>query len=106
MDELVGRRDECAALDRLMADVLAGASRVLVLRGEAGMGKSALLGYLCGRIGGEAGSGGGWRVASAVGVESEMELAYSGLHQLCAPLLDRLDELPVRSATRSPRCSG
>jgi DNA-binding CsgD family transcriptional regulator len=86
--ELLGRRDECAALDRLVADVLASSSRVLVLRGEAGVGKSALLGYLSGRIT-------GWHVASAVGVESEMELAYSGLHQLCAPLLDHLDELPV-----------
>ena len=95
MDELLGRRDECAALDRLVADVLAGATRVLVVRGEAGVGKSALLGYLSGRIAGEAGRGGGWRIASAVGVESEMELAYSGLHQLCAPLLDHLDELPV-----------
>ena len=95
MDELLGRRDECAALDRLVADVLAGASRVLVLRGEAGVGKSALLGYLSSRIAVEAGRGGGWRVASAVGVESEMELAYSGLHQLCVPLLDQLDELPV-----------
>jgi len=92
--ELLGRRDECAALDRLVADVLAGGSRVLVLRGEAGVGKSALLGYLSSRIAGEAGRGGEWRVASAVGVESEMELAYSGLHQLCAPLLDHLDELP------------
>ena len=52
------------------------------------MGKSALLGYLSDRVT-------GWRVVSAVGVESEMELAYSGLHQLCAPLLDHLDELPV-----------
>ena len=94
MAELLGRRDECAALDRLVADVLAGGSRVLVLRGEAGVGKSALLGYLSSRIAGEAGRGGEWRVASAVGVESEMELAYSGLHQLCAPLLDHLDELP------------
>ena len=75
-------------LDRLEADVLAGSSRVLVLRGEAGVGKSALLAYLSGRVA-------GWRVASAVGVESEMDLAYSGLHQLCAPLLDHLDELPV-----------
>ena len=104
--ELLGRRNECAALDRLVADVLGGASRVLVLRGEAGVGKSALLGYLSGRIADEAGRGGGWRIASAVGVESEMELAYSGLHQLCAPLLDRLDELPVRSATRSRPYSG
>ena len=88
MVKLVGRRAECEALDRLVADVLAGASRVLVLRGDAGMGKSALLGYLSDRVT-------GWRVVSAVGVESEMELAYSGLHQLCAPLLDHLDELPV-----------
>jgi len=86
--ELLGRRGECEALDRLVADVLAGSSRVLVLRGEAGVGKSALLAYLSGRTV-------GWQVASAVGVESEMDLAYSGLHQLCAPLLDHLDELPV-----------
>jgi hypothetical protein len=86
--ELLGRRNECEALDRLVADVLAGSSRVLVLRGEAGVGKSALLAYLSGRVT-------GWQVASAVGVESEMDLAYSGLHQLCAPLLDHLDQLPV-----------
>jgi len=85
--EFVGRRAECEALDRLVADVLAGASRVLVLRGDAGVGKSALLSHLSDRVT-------GWRVVSAVGVESEMELAYSGLHQLCAPLLDHLDELP------------
>jgi hypothetical protein len=85
--ELVGRRGECEALDRLLADVLAGTSRVLVLRGDAGVGKSALLGYMLGRMA-------GWRVVSAVGVESEMELAFSGLHRLCAPLLDHLDELP------------
>ena len=80
MAELLGRRDECAALDRLVADVLAGAGRVLVLRGDAGVGKSALLGYLSDRVAGEAGRGGRWLVASAVGVESEMELAYSGAH--------------------------
>ena len=67
MDELLGRRYECAALDRLVADVLASSSRVLVLRGEAGVGKSALLGYLSGRVAGEAGRGGGWRVAPAAG---------------------------------------
>ena len=88
MGELLGRRDECEALDRLVADVHAGAGRVLVLRGEAGVGKSALLGYLSEGVA-------GWRVVSAVGVEAEMDLAYSGLHQLCAPLLDHLDELPV-----------
>ena len=107
MDELLGRRHECAALDRLVADVLAGGSRVLVLRGDAGVGKSALLRYLSGLVAGEAGRAGGWRIASALGVESEMELAYSSLQQLCAPLLDHLDELPVpqRDARWRP-CSG
>jgi DNA-binding CsgD family transcriptional regulator len=71
-----------------LTDALAGASRAIVLRGEAGVGKSALLDYLPDRVA-------GWRVARAVGVESEMELAYAGLHQLCGPLLDRLDRLPV-----------
>ena len=85
--KLLGRRRECEALDRLVADVLAGRSRVAVLRGEAGVGKSALLGYLSARVA-------GWRVARAAGVESEMELAYAGLHQLCAPLLDHLGRLP------------
>jgi hypothetical protein len=61
---------------------------VTVLRGEAGVGKSALLGYLSGRVA-------GWHVARAAGVESEMELAYAGLHQLCAPMLDHLDRLPA-----------
>ncbi|MBV9205459.1 MAG: AAA family ATPase, partial [Actinobacteria bacterium] len=86
--KLLGRRSECEALDRLLADVLAGQSRVAVLRGEAGVGKSALLGYLSARAA-------GWCVARAAGVESEMELAYAGLHQLCAPLLDHLGRLPA-----------
>ncbi len=85
---LLGRRDECAALDRLVADVRAGRSRVLVVGGEAGAGKTALLDHLVARSS-------GCRVARAAGVESEMELAYSGLHQLCAPMLDRLERLPV-----------
>jgi DNA-binding CsgD family transcriptional regulator len=70
-----------------VADAAAGRSRVTVLRGEAGVGKSALLGYLSGRVV-------GWHVARAAGVESEMELAYAGLHQLCAPLLGDLGRLP------------
>jgi AAA ATPase domain len=85
---LLGRRAECEALDGVLADALAGHSRVAVLRGEAGAGKSALLGYLAERAAGS-------HVATAVGVESEMELAYSGLHQLCAPMLDHLDRLPI-----------
>jgi DNA-binding CsgD family transcriptional regulator/tetratricopeptide (TPR) repeat protein len=59
-----------------------------VLRGQPGVGKTALLGYLSSHLD-------GWRVARAVGVESEMELAYSALHQLCAPMLDHLDRLPA-----------
>jgi DNA-binding CsgD family transcriptional regulator len=84
---LTGRRGKCSDLDRIVADTVAG-SRVLVLRGEAGVGKSALLEYLAGQVG-------GWRVISAMGVESEMELAYNGLHQLCSPVLDGLDRLPA-----------
>ncbi len=76
------------ALDQVLTEALAGRSRVLVLRGEAGVGKSALLAYVCDRAT-------DWRVLRARGVESEMELAYSGLHQLCAPLLDSLDRVPI-----------
>jgi AAA ATPase domain len=84
---MLGRRAECEALDRLLADVHAGRSQVLVLRGEAGVGKSALLEYLLDRAS-------GCRTARAAGVESEMELPFAGLHQLCLPFLDRLERLP------------
>ena len=85
---LRGRRRECGALDRLAADVEAGRSRVLVLRGEAGVGKSALVEYLVQNAAGA-------RTARAVGVESEMEMAFAGLHLLCAPMLGHLDRLPA-----------
>lgn len=84
---LRGRRDECAALDRLLTDSTAGRSQVLVLRGEAGIGKSALVEHLVQ-------SAAGYRIARAAGVESQMELAFAGLHQLCAPMMDHLDRLP------------
>jgi DNA-binding CsgD family transcriptional regulator len=84
---LQGRRTECAALDRLLEAARGGHSGVLVVRGEAGVGKSALLEYAR-----EAASE--FRVTQAAGVESEMELPFAGLHQLCATLLDRLDRLP------------
>jgi DNA-binding CsgD family transcriptional regulator len=84
---LWGRRSECEALDRLLEAVRAGEGRVLVLRGEPGVGKTALLQYVVGQAS-------GCRVARAVGVQSEMELAFAGLHQLCAPMLDRLERLP------------
>ncbi|QYN34098.1 AAA family ATPase [Pseudonocardia sp. DSM 110487] len=84
---LLGRRSECESLGRLVANVRAGRSQVLVLRGEAGVGKSALVDYLVG-------SAAGCRIARAVGVESEMELPFAGLHQLCVPMMGHLDRLP------------
>ena len=85
--ELTGRRAECGVLERLAGAVRAGESRVLVVHGEAGVGKTALLEHL-------AGHAPGLRVTRASGVQSEMELAFAGLHQLCAPALDSLDTLP------------
>jgi DNA-binding CsgD family transcriptional regulator len=85
---LRGRRDECAALDALLAGVRVGRSGVLVLRGEAGIGKTALLRYLIE-------SASDLTVARAVGVESEMELPFASLQQLIGPMLDRLERLPA-----------
>jgi DNA-binding CsgD family transcriptional regulator len=84
---LLGRRRECAELDRLVAAVRAGESRALVVRGEAGVGKTALLDRL-------AESAAGCLVVRAAGVESEMELPFAGLHQLCASLLEFRSGLP------------
>jgi DNA-binding CsgD family transcriptional regulator len=85
---LHGRRSECDILTGLVAAAEAGRSQVLVLRGEAGIGKTALLEFLVDRAS-------GCRVGRAAGVESELELAYAGLHQLCRPYLDRISTLPV-----------
>src|ERR1700733_15104820 len=85
---LRGRRDECVVLDRLLDGARAGRSAALVLEGEAGVGKTALLDYAIA-------SASDLRVLRAVGVESELEIAFAALHQLCAPVLDRLDRLPV-----------
>lgn len=85
---LTNRAAECAALDNLLDALRAGESRTLVIRGEAGMGKSALLEYLTQRAA-------GCRIERAVGVEYEMELAYSALHQLCAPMIDLREHLPA-----------
>jgi DNA-binding CsgD family transcriptional regulator len=84
---LLGRRRECEVLDRLLEAVRAGESRALVVRGEPGVGKTALLQYLVGQSS-------GCRMAYATGIQSEMELAFAGLHQLCTPMLDRLERLP------------
>ncbi|MEV0794859.1 AAA family ATPase [Kribbella sp. NPDC050459] len=85
---LRGRRTERDTLDALIQGARSGNSSVLVLRGEAGIGKSALLDYL-----GRAATG--CRVLRVAGVESEMELAFAGLHQLCAPFLPKIDDLPA-----------
>jgi len=85
---LRGRTSECALLDTVVDAVRRGEGRSLVVRGEAGVGKTALLEYLVR-------SASDLTVLRAVGVESEMELAYASLHQLCASLLDRLDRLPA-----------
>src|SRR3954466_15920200 len=84
---LLGRETECALLDDLVADVHRGESRSLVLRGQAGIGKTALLGYLMT-------SASHLTVVKAGGVKWDRELAYASLHQLCGPLLDRLERLP------------
>src|SRR5215471_11894192 len=88
MPTLLDRQRERVVLDGLLGDLRSGRGRALVVRGEAGVGKSALLEYA-------AGAAAEMRVVRAAGVESEMELAFAGLHQLCAPLLDRLERLPA-----------
>ena len=85
---LSGRARECALLDELIARVRRGESRSLVLRGEAGIGKTALLDHLIA-------SAPDFTVVPGGGGGVEMELAYAGLHQLCGPLLDGLDRLPA-----------
>ena len=85
---LRGRRDECALLDQLREGARTGRSGVLVLQGEAGVGKTALLDYAIG-------SASDMLVVQATGVESESELAFAALHQLCMPLLGRLQRLPA-----------
>src|SRR3954447_21062784 len=84
---VLGRRSECQTLDRLVEAVRGGESRALVIRGEPGVGKTALLQYAID-------SASDLSVLRTVGVESEMELAFAGLQQLCAPMLDRLEHLP------------
>src|SRR5690349_1695516 len=85
--ELLGRKAEQSRLDEMIAALRLGESRVLVLRGAPGIGKSTLLAYAQDQATGV-------RVLRAAGVESEMELAFAGLHQLCAPLFSRLPSLP------------
>lgn len=100
---LRGRAAECARLDEVLSGVRAGGSQVLVLRGEAGAGKTALLEHLLDRSD-------GLRVLRVDGVQSDIELPFAGLQQLCAPLAEHLDRLPdpQRRALEVAfgRCSG
>jgi DNA-binding CsgD family transcriptional regulator len=93
---LVGRAAPCRELDQLVGAVRAGQSQPLVIRGEPGIGKTALLDYL-------AGHAAGCRVERITGVQPELELAFAGLHQLCQPMLDHLDAVPApqRAALRT-----
>ena len=85
---LRGRSRESELLERLLDDARGGRSSVLVIRGEAGVGKTALMRHAAARAT-------GFRVAQVAGVESEGELPFAGLHQLCAPFLDRTEALPA-----------
>lgn len=84
---LVGRSRECDALDQMLKAAREGTGQVMVVRGEPGVGKTALLEYVVAQSQ-------GFRVERALGSESETELAFAGLHQLCAPMLGQLDRLP------------
>ena len=83
----MGRTTERQVLDGLLANVRGGESEALVIRGEAGIGKSALLRYA-------ARQAAGFRVAQVTGVEAEMELPFAGIHQLCGRMLDKRNALP------------
>ena len=88
---MTDRRSERDTLDRLVDAVGGGQSRALVVRGDPGVGKTVLLDYV-------ARQASSCRVARAAGVQTEMELAFAGLHQLCAPMLGRAEHLPAPQA--------
>jgi Cdc6-like AAA superfamily ATPase len=90
---LVGREREVQVLTRLVAAARDGRSGVLVVRGDPGVGKTALVDHVVASVPDA-------RVLRAVGVESEMELPFAALHQLCSPVLDRLESVPSRNVTR------
>jgi DNA-binding CsgD family transcriptional regulator len=85
--KLINRHSECAILDGVVEAVRAGESRALILSGEPGVGKTVLLEYLHGQAS-------ACHVVRVAGVQSEMELAFAALHQLCSPVLGNLQGLP------------
>ena len=88
---LAGRAEECDVLDELVADIRVGKSRSLVIRGDAGIGKTALVNYATD-------AAVGFEIARAVGIESEMQLPFAGLHQVCRRMFERIDRLPAPQA--------
>jgi hypothetical protein len=96
---LRGRRAECEVLDGLLEGVRAGRSGALIVRGEAGIGETALLDSAIEQAS-------DLRIACAVGVESEIELAFAALHQLCVPMLERLERLPCPQSGALPATFG
>ncbi len=86
---LHGRERECAQLDGLLDAARAGRSGALVLRGEAGIGKSALLDYAGERAD-------GFRILRGAGIESESEFPFAAVHQVLRPVLGHVDALPQR----------
>src|SRR3954468_7062543 len=85
--QLLGRERECVAIDQLLGQVREGRSGVLVLRGEPGIGKTALLRHMFDLTT-------GFTTLRCTGVESAMELPFAGLHELCSPLLSSFSSLP------------
>src|SRR6202049_2598412 len=85
--QLLGRERECEVLDRLLDGARGGRGGVLVVHGEAGVGKTALLDYAV-----EAARG--FRIARTSGIEAEMELPFAAAQQLCSPFLELMDRLP------------
>src|ERR1700722_15776578 len=96
---LVGRGRERATIDRILSEVRDGASRSMVVRGDPGIGKSALVDYMVA-------AAAGFRVIRVTGVESEMQFAFAALQQACAPLLKHLDQLPAPQADALRRAFG
>jgi hypothetical protein len=93
---LVGRERECAAIQGVLDRALASEGSALVVRGEPGIGKTALLEHAAQRAG-------EMMLLRATGVEAEADLAFAGLYGLARPILDNLDELPaVQRAALAP----
>ena len=95
--KLFGRESECNVLKRLLTQALEARSQMLVLRGEAGIGKTALLDHL-------ANSAAGWLVVRTGGIDAEKELAYAGLQQLCSSMVEQIQCASTPQRGRGGHC--